>query len=171
MKQQCQTVVIRGDVAGLSVLSHPAKFGWSDVCLIERYILIAGSSWHEAGGIHTFNPASSIPTCRPAQLICCSKLRQNQKNPSASFTPAYISRRKSPMLAGMNRSGIAANAKNLWRMAAMNKRQIYRCLWPWWIVNWLYKAPRCSFRQLYRGSKLVGRQLLERVLECITPTR
>ena len=55
MKDHYRTVVIGGGVVGASVLYHLAKFGWSDVCLIERSVLTAGSSWHAAGGIHALN--------------------------------------------------------------------------------------------------------------------
>jgi dimethylglycine dehydrogenase len=42
-------VIIGGGVVGTSVLYHLAKFGWKDVCLLERSVLTAGSSWHAAG--------------------------------------------------------------------------------------------------------------------------
>ncbi len=50
-----RVVVIGGGVVGTSVLYHLAKFGWKDVCLIERSVLTAGSSWHAAGGFHALN--------------------------------------------------------------------------------------------------------------------
>ena len=37
------------------MLYHLAKFGWTDVALVERSVLTAGSSWHAAGGIHALN--------------------------------------------------------------------------------------------------------------------
>ncbi|MDU8943116.1 GcvT family protein [Ovoidimarina sediminis] len=55
MKSQYRVVVIGGGVVGASVLYHLAKCGWSDVALIERNVLTAGSSWHAAGGIHALN--------------------------------------------------------------------------------------------------------------------
>ncbi len=55
MKSHYRVVVIGGGVVGASVLYHLAKFGWSDVCLLERSVLTAGSSWHAAGGIHALN--------------------------------------------------------------------------------------------------------------------
>ena len=55
MKSQYRVVVIGGGVVGASVLYHLAKFGWTDVALVERSILTAGSSWHAAGGIHALN--------------------------------------------------------------------------------------------------------------------
>ncbi len=55
MKSQYRVVVIGGGVVGASVLYHLAKFGWTDVALIERSVLTAGSSWHAAGGVHALN--------------------------------------------------------------------------------------------------------------------
>lgn len=42
-------------MVGCSVLYHLTKAGWTDVMLVERLELAAGSSWHAAGGIHTHN--------------------------------------------------------------------------------------------------------------------
>ncbi|MDU8929858.1 FAD-dependent oxidoreductase [Alisedimentitalea sp. MJ-SS2] len=55
MKSHYRVVVIGGGVVGTSVLYHLAKFGWTDVCLIERGEYACGSSWHAAGGIHALN--------------------------------------------------------------------------------------------------------------------
>ncbi len=60
MKSHDRVVVIGGGVVGSSVLYHLAKLGWSDVCLIERSVLTAGSSWHAAGGIHALNADPNI---------------------------------------------------------------------------------------------------------------
>ena len=48
MKSHYRVVVIGGCVVGASVLYHLAKFGWTDVALVERSVLTAGSSWHAA---------------------------------------------------------------------------------------------------------------------------
>ncbi|MFK7746420.1 MAG: FAD-dependent oxidoreductase [Roseobacter sp.] len=60
MKSHYRVVVIGGGVVGASVLYHLAKLGWSDVCLIERSVLTAGSSWHAAGGFHALNADPNI---------------------------------------------------------------------------------------------------------------
>ena len=52
MKSHYRVVVIGGGVVGSSVLYHLAKFGWTDVVMLERRRLASGSSWHAAGGIH-----------------------------------------------------------------------------------------------------------------------
>ena len=55
MKTDTQVVVIGGGVVGASVLYHLTKAGWTDVMLLERRELTAGSTWHAAGGMHTLN--------------------------------------------------------------------------------------------------------------------
>ena len=55
MKRETQCVVIGGGVVGASVLYHLTKAGWTDVMLLERRDLTAGSTWHAAGGMHTLN--------------------------------------------------------------------------------------------------------------------
>src|SRR5271155_2824809 len=60
MKSQVRAVVIGGGVVGASVLYHLAKIGWTDVMLIEKSELTSGSTWHAAGGMHTFNGEANI---------------------------------------------------------------------------------------------------------------
>jgi len=55
VKSSAQVVVIGGGVVGASVLYHLTKAGWTDVVLLERKQLTAGSTWHAAGGMHTLN--------------------------------------------------------------------------------------------------------------------
>ena len=60
MKPNYRAVVIGGGVVGASVLYHLTKFGWSDVALIERSELTAGSTWHAAAGFHALNADPNI---------------------------------------------------------------------------------------------------------------
>ena len=60
MKDSARAVIIGGGVVGASVLYHLAKIGWSDVLLLERSELTSGSTWHAAGGMHTFNGEANI---------------------------------------------------------------------------------------------------------------
>jgi glycine cleavage system aminomethyltransferase T/glycine/D-amino acid oxidase-like deaminating enzyme len=46
---QAQVVIIGGGVIGCSVAYHLAKLGWTDVVLLERTQLTAGTTWHAAG--------------------------------------------------------------------------------------------------------------------------
>ncbi|HUI60854.1 MAG TPA: FAD-dependent oxidoreductase [Steroidobacteraceae bacterium] len=60
MKDSARVVIIGGGVVGASVLYHLAKIGWSDALLLEKSELTAGSTWHAAGGMHTFNGEANI---------------------------------------------------------------------------------------------------------------
>jgi dimethylglycine dehydrogenase len=55
VKDQYEVVVIGGGIVGCSVLYHLTLRGMTDIALIERDQLTAGSSWHAAGGFHIFN--------------------------------------------------------------------------------------------------------------------
>ncbi|MDQ0390727.1 GcvT family protein [Labrys monachus] len=60
MKTDVRAVVIGGGVVGCSILYHLAKIGWTDVALIEKNELTSGSTWHAAGGMHTFNGDANV---------------------------------------------------------------------------------------------------------------
>ena len=53
METKARVVIIGGGVVGCSILYHLAKRGWTDVVLLERQELTAGSSWHAAGNLFT----------------------------------------------------------------------------------------------------------------------
>ena len=60
MKSQARVVVIGGGVVGVSTLYHLARKGWSDVVLVERSELTAGSTWHAAGLLPLFNMSYTV---------------------------------------------------------------------------------------------------------------
>ncbi|WP_343082449.1 FAD-dependent oxidoreductase [Ostreiculturibacter nitratireducens] len=76
MKSHYRVVVIGGGVVGCSVLYHLAKFGWSDVCLIERSVLTAGSSWHAAGGFHALNADPNIAALQAYTIDLLSQIEK-----------------------------------------------------------------------------------------------
>jgi Glycine cleavage system T protein (aminomethyltransferase) len=60
VKDRYQVVVIGGGIVGCSVLYHLTLRGMTDVALIEREELTAGSTWHAAGGFHAMNSDTRI---------------------------------------------------------------------------------------------------------------
>jgi len=76
MKDSYRVVVIGGGVVGASVLYHLAKFGWSDVAIVERSVLTAGSSWHAAGGIHALNADPTMAALQAYTIDLLSKIEQ-----------------------------------------------------------------------------------------------
>ncbi|MFC3205373.1 GcvT family protein [Aquamicrobium soli] len=76
MKSHYRAVVIGGGVVGASVLYHLAKFGWSDVLLVEREVLTAGSSWHAAGGFHALNADPNIAALQAYTIDLLSEVEK-----------------------------------------------------------------------------------------------
>jgi len=54
MDEQYRAIVIGGGIVGCSVLYHLTRRGWSDVLLLEKRGLTAGSTWHAAGNVTHF---------------------------------------------------------------------------------------------------------------------
>ena len=60
LPSHAQAVVIGGGLVGCSILYHLAKLGWTDVVLLERDELTAGSTWHAAANIHGLHDNNNI---------------------------------------------------------------------------------------------------------------
>ena len=60
MKGYARVVVIGGGAVGCSALYHLTRLGWTDVALLERDELTAGSTWHAAGNCPNFSSAWSL---------------------------------------------------------------------------------------------------------------
>jgi len=74
VKSQYRVVVIGGGVVGASVLYHLAKLGWSDVAIVEREVLTAGSSWHAAGAVHALNADPNIAALQAYTIDLLSEI-------------------------------------------------------------------------------------------------
>src|SRR5258706_11585733 len=61
---QARVVVIGGGIAGCSVAYHLAAAGWTDVLLVEKAQLTAGSTCQAAGLVTAFNPSSTMMAFR-----------------------------------------------------------------------------------------------------------
>jgi dimethylglycine dehydrogenase len=60
LKSHARVVVIGGGAVGCSALYHLTRLGWSDVVLLERDELTAGSTWHAAGNCPNFATSWSL---------------------------------------------------------------------------------------------------------------
>lgn len=60
LQQKAQVIVIGGGIIGCAVLYHLVKAGCTDVVLLERKQLTAGSTWHAAAGFHSLNGDPAI---------------------------------------------------------------------------------------------------------------
>ena len=76
MKSHYRVVVIGGGVVGSSIIYHLAKMGWTDVCMLERSVLTAGSSWHAAGGIHALNADPNMAALQAYTIDLLSEIEE-----------------------------------------------------------------------------------------------
>jgi dimethylglycine dehydrogenase len=76
MKPEYRVVVIGGGVVGAAVLYHLAKHGWTDVAIVERSVLTAGSSWHAAGGVHALNADPNIAALQTYTIDLLAEIEQ-----------------------------------------------------------------------------------------------
>ena len=60
MRDRYQVVVIGGGIVGVSVAYHLTLRGLTDVAILERSELTAGSTWHAAGGFHAINADTRV---------------------------------------------------------------------------------------------------------------
>ena len=58
--EQARVVVIGGGITGCSVAYHLAEAGWTDVLLVEKAVLTAGSTCQAAGLVTMFNPSNTM---------------------------------------------------------------------------------------------------------------
>ena len=64
MTAHARVVVIGGGITGCSVAYHLAAAGWTDVVLVEKAQLTAGSTCQAAGLVTAFNPSSTMMAWR-----------------------------------------------------------------------------------------------------------
>lgn len=76
MKSHYRVVIIGGGVVGASVAYHLTKLGWTDVTILEREVLTAGSSWHAAGGFHALNADPNIAALQSYTIDLLSEIER-----------------------------------------------------------------------------------------------
>jgi dimethylglycine dehydrogenase len=60
MQTHARVVIIGGGIAGCSLLYHLARGGWTDIVLLEKHELTAGSTWHAAGNTPHFETSLNM---------------------------------------------------------------------------------------------------------------
>jgi 4-methylaminobutanoate oxidase (formaldehyde-forming) len=72
--EQARVVVIGGGITGCSVAYHLAEAGWTDVLLVEKATLTAGSTCQAAGLVTAFNSSSTMMRFRRYSIELYGKL-------------------------------------------------------------------------------------------------
>ncbi len=81
MTKQVRVAVIGGGVAGVSVLYHLSRLGWTDCCLLERTQLTAGSTWHAAGLLALYFPNQTMSQINRHSIALYSQLEAETGQP------------------------------------------------------------------------------------------
>jgi dimethylglycine dehydrogenase len=76
MKDRYQVVVIGGGIVGVSVAYHLTLRGLTDVAILERSELTAGSTWHAAGGFHAINADTRVAALMKYTISMWPKIEQ-----------------------------------------------------------------------------------------------
>ncbi len=76
MKSHYRVVIIGGGIVGTSVLYHLARRGWTDIALIERAELTAGSTWHAAAGFHVLNEDPNVAALQSYTIKLYQQIEQ-----------------------------------------------------------------------------------------------
>jgi 4-methylaminobutanoate oxidase (formaldehyde-forming) len=62
LPRHARVVIVGGGIIGTSTAYHLAQMGWSDIVLLERHQLTAGTTWHAAGLMVTYGSTSETST-------------------------------------------------------------------------------------------------------------
>lgn len=88
LPSQARVVVCGGGIVGSSIAYHLAKFGWTDVLLLERDQVTSGTTWHAAGLMVTFGSLSETSTeMRKYTKELYSRVLEEETGLSTGFMP------------------------------------------------------------------------------------
>ena len=76
MKSQAEVVVVGGGVVGASIMYHLTKHGCSDVVMLERSKLTAGSTWHAAGLLVTYSRSTNLSKITQESIDIYTQIEQ-----------------------------------------------------------------------------------------------
>lgn len=79
-----RVIVIGGGIVGCSVLYHLVKLGWTDVVLLERNELTAGSTWHAAGNTPHYNTSLTLSRVHQESVALYQRL-ESETGQSVGF--------------------------------------------------------------------------------------
>ena len=85
MKNHARVVVIGGGVMGCSLVYHLTKLGWTDVVLLEKNELTAGSTWHAAGLCTHYAHNMTIMNLRAHSVRLYNSILEEETGQPVSF--------------------------------------------------------------------------------------
>ena len=96
LPQHCNTVVVGGGIIGASVAYHLTKRGVSDVVLLERHQLTAGTTWHAAGLVAQLRSSENQTKLAKYSLDLYRKLEDETGLATGFRSPGAISVASTP---------------------------------------------------------------------------
>ena len=85
MTTDAQAVIVGGGIMGVSLAWHLTRRGWSDVVLLEKNELTAGSTWHAAGLCTHFAHNATVMEMRAASVRLYRDVLPAQTGESTGF--------------------------------------------------------------------------------------
>ena len=85
MTTDAQAVIVGGGIMGVSLAWHLTRRGWSDVALLEKNELTAGSTWHAAGLCTLFAHNATVMEMRAASVRLYRDVLPAESGTSAGF--------------------------------------------------------------------------------------
>lgn len=85
MQSHARVVIIGGGAMGVSLAYHLPKVGWSDVVLLEKNELTAGSTWHAAGLCTHFAHNLTIQALRAHSVKLYSRILEEETGNPVGF--------------------------------------------------------------------------------------
>jgi glycine/D-amino acid oxidase-like deaminating enzyme len=82
---QARVVVIGGGITGCSVAYHLAFAGWTNVLLVEKAQLTAGSTCQAAGLVTAFNPSSTMMDFRRYSIELYESLGSSRRSEACGW--------------------------------------------------------------------------------------
>ncbi len=90
MKSSVKIAIIGGGIVGCSILYHLTRRGWSNVVLLERGELTAGSTWHAAASMHRLHSNPNIARLQDYSNALYRKLEAETGQSCGIHTPGGL---------------------------------------------------------------------------------
>jgi dimethylglycine dehydrogenase len=155
-----------------SVLYHLTKAGWTDVVLLERKELTAGSTWHAAGGMHTLNGDPNVAKLQQYTVNLYKEIEAESGQNCGIHLPGGIMLADTPSAStgcGWRRPAAATSACT-WRSSPSEAKELNPLLEEKYFVGALYDEDE-GHRSTRTASRTPTRSAPATAAPRSTPTR